>query len=83
MVRNPEEPLGTQSREQLLGLVQLMSFVCLCVCQNVLVLAEAGCLDPRIFCTSCMVSLWFVALWVCFVYLFISEIIELQLRFHV
>lgn len=24
-------------------------------CQNVLVLAEAGCLDPRIFCTSCMV----------------------------
>lgn len=53
-----EEPRGTQQiREQLLGLVQLMTFVCLCVCQNVLVLAEAGCLDPRIFCTSCMVSL--------------------------
>lgn len=39
--------------------VQQMSagcFVRLCR-QNILVLAEAGCLDPRIFCTSCMVSL--------------------------
>lgn len=28
----------------------------LCRLQNVVLLAEAGCLDPRIFCTSCMVS---------------------------
>lgn len=52
-----EDPRGTRSREQPLALVQYTSSVCLFVCQNVLVLAEAGCLDPRIFCTSCMVSL--------------------------
>lgn len=57
MVRKPEEPRRTQSGEQLLDSVQLISFVFPCVWQNVLVLAEAGCLDPRIFCTSCMVGL--------------------------
>ena len=38
---------------------QRARFDCLFVClrhQSVLMLAEAGCLDPRIFCTSCMVS---------------------------
>lgn len=34
--------------------MQKWAEICLCH-QNVLVLAEAGCLDPRIFCTSCMV----------------------------
>uniref|UniRef100_A0A8C9Z186 Palmitoyltransferase n=1 Tax=Sander lucioperca TaxID=283035 RepID=A0A8C9Z186_SANLU len=30
---------------------------CVCLrCQNVLVLAESGCLEPRIFCTSCMIK---------------------------
>uniref|UniRef100_A0A8C3B2V7 Palmitoyltransferase n=1 Tax=Cyclopterus lumpus TaxID=8103 RepID=A0A8C3B2V7_CYCLU len=36
-------------------LLELSFLLCPC-CQNVLVLAEAGCLDPRIFCTSCMIK---------------------------